>query len=56
LPVYSEAFINGWREPGRACGDAAAYGRPADVVFGPDGAMYVSDDAAGRIYRVIFTN
>lgn len=56
LPVYSEDFINGWREPGRACGDASAYGRPADVVFGPDGAMYVSDDAAGRIYRVIFTN
>ena len=56
MPMYSEDFINGWREPGKTCGDASAYGRPADVVFGPDGAMYVSDDAAGRIYRVIFTN
>jgi glucose/arabinose dehydrogenase len=27
-------------------------GRPVDVVGGPDGALYVSDDFAGAIYRI----
>ncbi len=27
-------------------------GRPADVVQGPDGAIYVSDDYAGVVYRI----
>lgn len=53
LPVRSEDFVNGWRAPGKSCGDGSAYGRPADVIFGPDGEMYISDDAAGRIYRVV---
>ena len=29
-------------------------GRPVDVAEGPDGALYVSDDYAGAIYRVAF--
>jgi glucose/arabinose dehydrogenase len=29
------------------------WGRPVDVVPGPDGALYVSDDAAGAIYRLV---
>lgn len=53
FPVSNEDFVNGWRAPGSNCGDAATYGRPADVIFGADGAMYISDDAAGRVYRVI---
>ncbi|HCS40769.1 MAG TPA: sorbosone dehydrogenase [Anaerolineaceae bacterium] len=53
LPVRNEVFVNGWRAPGSNCGDASAYGRPADVIFGADGAMYISDDAGGRVYRVI---
>jgi glucose/arabinose dehydrogenase len=53
MPVNNEVFVNGWRAPGVNCGDGSAYGRPADVVFGPDGAMYISDDAGGRVYRVI---
>jgi len=53
LPVSSEDFVNGWRAPGSNCGDASTYGRPADVIFSPDGAMYISDDAGGRVYRVI---
>jgi len=53
IPVRNEVFVNGWRTPGSSCGSGSAYGRPADVIFGPDGAMYISDDAAGRIYRVI---
>jgi putative membrane-bound dehydrogenase-like protein len=26
--------------------------RPSDVVVGPDGALYVADEASGNIYRV----
>jgi glucose/arabinose dehydrogenase len=29
------------------------WGRPADAVPGPDGALYVSDDTAGAIYRLV---
>ncbi|HUA74851.1 MAG TPA: hypothetical protein VL988_08840 [Solirubrobacteraceae bacterium] len=28
------------------------WGRPADVVAGPDGSLYVSDDTAGAVYRI----
>ncbi len=53
-PVRSEDFVNGWRAPGKMCGDPATWGRPADVLFGPDGAMYISDDHGGRVYRVVY--
>jgi glucose/arabinose dehydrogenase len=33
--------------------DGTRWGRPADVVPGPDGALYVSDDTAGAIYRLM---
>jgi glucose/arabinose dehydrogenase len=33
-------------------GDGSRWGRPADAVPGPDGALYVSDDTAGAIYRL----
>jgi glucose/arabinose dehydrogenase len=29
------------------------WGRPVDAVVGPDGALYVSDDQAGAIYRIV---
>jgi glucose/arabinose dehydrogenase len=32
--------------------DGSFWGRPVDAVPGPDGALYVSDDAAGSIYRL----
>lgn len=54
VPVRSEDFANGWRAAGRQCGDSATWGRPADVIFGPDGAMYISDDAGGRVYLVVY--
>ena len=31
-------------------------GRPVDVVQGPDGAIYVSDDYAGAIYRISYND
>jgi glucose/arabinose dehydrogenase len=33
--------------------DGSYWGRPADAVPGPDGALYVSDDTAGAIYRLM---
>ena len=33
--------------------DGSNWGRPVDAVPGPDGALYVSDDAAGAIYRLV---
>ncbi len=45
-PVGIEDFAAGW-----LAGDRV-WGRPVDVSVGPDGALYVSDDYAGRIYRI----
>lgn len=53
--VGSETFANGWRAADKLCGDAATWGRPAGITFGGDGAMYISDDKSGRIYRVVYT-
>ena len=39
-------FISGWFENGKT------YGRPVDLKFGPDGILYISDDATGNIYTV----
>lgn len=51
----SETFANGWRAPGKPCGDGATWGRPAGVIIGGDGALYVSDDKSGRVYRITYT-
>lgn len=39
-------FISGWLKNGKT------YGRPVDLKFGPDGMLYISDDATGNIYMV----
>lgn len=33
--------------------DGSRWGRAVDAVPGPDGALYVSDDAAGAVYRIV---
>jgi glucose/arabinose dehydrogenase len=43
-----DAFAAGWLR-----GNTAG-GRPADVLVMPDGALLVSDDKAGRIYRISY--
>ena len=47
-PVGVEDFATGWLEGDRF------WGRPVDVLVGKDGALYVSDDDAGHIYRITF--
>jgi len=41
-----EPFIEGWLQR------AKSWGRPVDVLVQPDGALLISDDQAGVIYRV----
>jgi glucose/arabinose dehydrogenase len=43
-----EILASGFLDPGR--GDAT--GRPAGVIVGADGALYLSDDKGGFIYRI----
>lgn len=42
-----ENFAVGWLKE-----DNSASGRPVDVVVGSDGALYISDDKGGVIYRI----
>lgn len=44
-------FAHGWLES-----NGNVIGRPADVQVAPDGALLISDDKQGAIYRVIFQN
>jgi glucose/arabinose dehydrogenase len=46
--VHYKVFAEGWLKNGRA------WGRPVDVVVMPDGALLVSDDRAGAIYRISY--
>jgi len=43
-----EDFATGWLE------GTSAWGRPVDLVVGRDGALYLSDQGAGRIYRISY--
>jgi len=46
--VFADGFAGAQMTPG-----AAAH-RPVGVAQGPDGALYISDDQGGRIYRVSY--
>ena len=52
-PVKVEDFVTGWLQNNQA-GQQTTWGRPVDVITGPDGALYVSDDSAGNIYRISY--
>ncbi len=47
-PLRYEVFARGWLQKDRA------WGRPVDVLVMPDGALLVSDDRAGVIYRISY--
>lgn len=48
--VAYEPFVTGWLQPG-----GGVWGRPVDVLVTPDGALLISDDLAGVVYRVTYT-
>lgn len=47
-PVAYEPFVEGWLD-----GDSVS-GRPVDILIMDDGSMLVSDDQAGRIWRISY--
>ena len=47
---YAGDLVSGWLKDGQVSG------RPVDLKFGPDGALYVSDDQSGFIYRIVSSN
>jgi len=47
-PTGVEDFVTGWLK------DAQVMGRPAGLATGPDGALYISDDSKGFVYRVSY--
>ena len=47
--VRQEVFAEGWLQAGDR-----VWGRPVDVLVAPDGALLVSDDYAGAIYRISY--
>jgi glucose/arabinose dehydrogenase len=43
-----EDFITGWLTPD------GALGRPVDILITPEGVIFISDDKAGVVYRVLY--
>jgi glucose/arabinose dehydrogenase/mono/diheme cytochrome c family protein len=46
--VFADGFAGAVKEPGQAVH------RPSGLAVGPDGALYISEDVRGRIWRVTF--
>lgn len=46
--VFADGFAGEERDPRQA------EHRPVGVAQGPDGSVYISDDSAGRIYRIVY--
>jgi len=47
-PIIESDFVTGFEQ------DGDVIGRPVDVQEGPDGALYISDDFGGAVYRVVY--
>lgn len=48
-PTSIDDFITGWQRP-----DGSRWGRPVGILMAPDGALLVSDDMGGKIWRVTY--
>ncbi|HTR84473.1 MAG TPA: c-type cytochrome [Reyranella sp.] len=46
--VFADGFAGAYKEPGRAAH------RPTGLAVAPDGALFISDDVKGRIWRVTY--
>jgi glucose/arabinose dehydrogenase len=46
--IFADGFAGARKDPG-----AAAH-RPSGVAQGPDGSLYITDDKAGRVWRVVY--
>jgi glucose/arabinose dehydrogenase len=51
---FAEGWLQGVRRRSGARTIAEAWGRPVDVLVMPDGALLVSDDEAGAVYRISY--
>ena len=47
-----EVFADGFRAP--SANTSSVTRRPVGVAVGPDGSLYISDDASGRIWRISY--
>jgi glucose/arabinose dehydrogenase len=46
--IFADGFAGARKDP-----DGAAH-RPTGVTVGPDGALYITDDKAGRVWKVVY--
>jgi glucose/arabinose dehydrogenase/cytochrome c5 len=46
--VFADGFTGAHKDPGRAAH------RPSGLAVGPDGALYITDDKGGRVWRITF--
>jgi glucose/arabinose dehydrogenase len=51
-PVGYEVFATGFEGPRRVVDPSHATYRPVGIAVAPDGAIYVTDDKQGRVWRI----